>query len=93
MNPVEKCENNKSCLWVCGMYLCKIDGSATKASGTHFIECLYRPPVTRVGVDKTADQARANYYCCGMSNSAYLLVMKGANVTEGWDVTEPTFKY
>lgn len=59
------------------MYLCKIDGSATKASGTHFIECLYRPPVTRVGDDETADRARANYYCCcRMSALAYLFVTK-----------------
>lgn len=66
------------------VYLCKIDGSATKASGTHFIECLYRPPVTRVGVDKTADQARANYYyCCRMSALAYLFVTKGAE-GDGW---------
>lgn len=66
------------------MYLCKIDCFATKASGTHFIECLYRPPVTRVGVDETADRARANYYyCCRMSALAYLFVTKGVEGV-GW---------
>lgn len=46
--------------------LCKIDGSARRQV-VHFIECLYRPPVTRVGVGGTADRARADYYyCCRM---------------------------
>lgn len=41
------------CIGVC---LCKIDGSARRQV-VHFIECLYRPPVTRVGVGGTADRA------------------------------------
>lgn len=66
------------------VYLCKIDGFATKASGTHFIECLYRPPVTRVGVGETADRARANYYyCCRMSALPYLFVTKGVEGGKG----------
>lgn len=71
------------------MYLCKIDGFATKASGTHFIECLYRPPVTRVGVGETADRAQANYYyCCRMSALAYLFVTKGVEEGKGNSYTE-----
>lgn len=60
-------------------YLCKVDGSARRQV-VHFIECLYRPPVTRVGVGKTADRAGANYYyCCRMpARSALFICDDGA---------------
>jgi hypothetical protein len=63
--------------------LCKIDDCARKQV-VHFIECLYRPPVTRVGVGETADRAPANYYyCCRMSALAYLFVTSEVGGGEG----------
>lgn len=61
------------------VYLCKVDGSARRQV-VHFIECLYRPPVTRVGVGKTADRGRSELLLLlsdAVVGRPYLFVTKG----------------
>lgn len=71
-------------MWMC-VYLCKVDGSARRQV-VHFIECLYRPPVTRVGVGETADRGRSELLLLLLSDAVvvgrpYLFVTKGRGTT------------
>lgn len=72
------------------VYLCKVDGSARRQV-VHFIECLYRPPVTRVGVGETADRGRSELLLLlSDAGRPYLFVTKGHGTKRRRSTTFPS---
>lgn len=71
------------------VYLCKVDGSARRQV-VHFIECLYRPPVTRVGVGETADRGRSELLLLlSDAGRSYLFVTEGHGTKRRRSTTFP----
>lgn len=75
------------------VYLCKVDGSARRQV-VHFIECLYRPPVTRAGVGETADRGRSELLLLlSDAGRPYLFVTKGPGTKCRRSTTFPDVLY
>lgn len=70
--------------------LCKIDGSARRQV-VHFIECLYRPPVTRVGVGGTADRVSGLLLLLSDASTGLFIRDLRGPVPGGELTTSPTF--